>query len=367
MVNYKTGMVGAIVVALILAGALAYTATITPRVQEVTVTQTVTTTAERIVTSTVTVEKPAVAELKKVTISTLAPPSTSSWITFIIEELELDKKHGLDIEFVMQPSVRALYTDFPAGKYKVSTGGMLTFARMRLEGVPIKIFVTYQLFGTTVVVNTERAPDVKTLKDLEGKLVAGPLAAENLKAMQIYMKLLGVDLDKIKFQNFGHAATATELRSPTGRAVAGIMWAQLPSILELEEPKKFKAITSVAELENVWKEKTGTRHHWLLGFAIWEDLLKEDPDLAQRIYETFRDAVGFMRDFPDETIKIVSEKTKIPENVLWDATEKGRLKFLVKPAHTESDDIFKLYNIAVEMGFLDKLPPKDILYTGITP
>lgn len=372
MVNYKVGMIAAILAAVILAGSFAsYAAMVPPTggAAPVTVTRTETRTLEKTVTEVTTVERAVSPKLQKVTIGTLGAPSTSSWIVFVIEELKLDEKNGIDIEFVEQPSTSALYQDFRAGKYKISTGGTLTFANMFNQGVPIKIFLTYQLFGTAIIVNTERAPDIKSPKDLEGRVVAGSVAAENVRALLLYLSLLGVDINKIEMLNLEQSAAAAELRSPTGKAVAGILWAQLPSVLELENPNKFKILpgTSIPELERVWREKTGTDHHWLLAFAAWNDFIEENPELMQKIYDTFRDAVNFMRDFPDEMIKIVSQKTKIPENVLKDSVSKDRLKFLTKPIHTEKEALFKLYELSAQLGYIEKVPSEDIIYTGIRP
>lgn len=385
MVNYKVGMIAAILVAAILAGSFAYYAAtvqptvgpegVTTRVETITleraVTNVVTRTEVRTVTTTAfaTVTKTATPELKKVSIGMLASPSTSSWITFIIDEFDLDKKHGLDIEFVMQPSTAALYQDLRAGTYKIGVIGGLTAANMFNQGVPIKIFLTYQLFGTAIILNTERAPDVRSPKDLEGKVVAGPLAAENTRMMLLFLSLLGVDVSKIQLVNMDQGPAANELRSPTGRAVAAIVWAQLPSILELENPNKFKIVpgTSIPELEQVWFEKTGTRRSWLLTFAAWNEVIEKDPELIQKIYDVFREAVNFMRDFPEDTIKIVSKRTNIAEDVLRDSFEKGRLKFLVLPMHYEKEALFKLYELAAKQGFIDKVPSEDIIYTGLKP
>ncbi|MEM4303246.1 MAG: ABC transporter substrate-binding protein [Candidatus Caldarchaeum sp.] len=367
MVNYKAGMIASLLVAVMLAGALASYGIVGPTSREVTVTVARTATEFRteIRTETKLVTVSPTETLKKVTVGTLGPPSQSSWIVFIVEELGLDKKYGLDIEWVLQPSTTALYQDFAAGKYKVSTGGMMTFANMYLRGVPIKIFITYTLFGTAIIVNKERGPDVNSVKDLEGKIVAGPLTAENLRAMQMYMRWLGADLSKIQFQNFEHLAVPTELTSPTGRAVAGIAWETIPSRLELQDPAKFKVLYSIPELDAVWQKNTGTQYHWLLGFAAYEEVIKADPDVLQKIYLIFREATNYIRDFPDEAMKIIVKNTNISEELLKDAFNKGRLRFLVKPIHTEMNAVKQLFKVANDLGFINGIPDDNIFYKDL--
>src|SRR3990167_8031513 len=196
------------------------------------------------------------AQVPKAKVGTLAAPSTSSWMVAVMEGRQFDIKNGVDVEWVEQPSTASLYNDFAAGSYPMATGGIMTYANQYARGVKAKLFATYQLFGTSVIVNTERGPDIRSLKDLNGKELAAPLASENYKAMTIYMLWSGVDLKSLKTRNFEQPGVAADLRSPTGTAPAGIVWAQLPTRLVMDDPKKFKDLVSMDELEKLWRQKT---------------------------------------------------------------------------------------------------------------
>src|SRR3989337_2250019 len=106
------------------------------------------------------------AQVPKAKVGTLAAPSTSSWMVAVMEGKQFDIKNGVDVEWVGQPSTASLYNDFAAGSYPIATGGMMTYANQYARGVKLKMLATYQLFVTSVIINTERGADIRSLKDL---------------------------------------------------------------------------------------------------------------------------------------------------------------------------------------------------------
>jgi len=308
---------------------------------------------------------PSLAQVPKVKIGTLGAPSTSSWMVAIMEARQIDIKNGVDLEWVEQPSTASLYNDFAAGSYPLATGGMMTYANQYARGVKVKLFATYQLFGTSVIVNTERAPNILALKDLNGKDLAAPLAAENYKAMTIYLVWSGVDLKSLKTRNFEQPGVAAELKSPAGTAPAGVVWAQLPTRLVTEDPKKFKDLISNDELEKMWKQKTGTDYHWLLGWAVSEDFGRNNPALLQRVHSAMRETVEWFNGNTDEALKLVAKKTKDPVSILQETVKAGRVKFLQTTAESQEKDIMELLKISVKLGYVTKLPDAGFFYRGL--
>ena len=308
---------------------------------------------------------PASAQVPKVKVGTLAPPSTSSWMVAIMEARKIDLKNGVDIEWVEQPSTASLYNDFAAGSYPIATGGMMTYANQYARGVKLKLLATYQLFGTSVIVNTERAPNILTLKDLNGKVIAAPLASENYKAMTIYMLWAGVDLKSLKTRNFEQPGVAAELKSPAGTAPAGVVWAQLPSRLVIEDPKKFKDLISNEDLEKLWKEKTGTEHHWLLGWAVNDDYAAKNASLLQRVHSAMKETVDWFNANTDEAVKLVSKKTKDTVPVLTETVKAGRVIFLQTSAESQEKSIMALLKVSAQLGYVSKLPDSAFFYRGL--
>ena len=308
---------------------------------------------------------PAMAQVPKVKVGTLGAPSTSSWMVAIMEGRQIDIKNGVDLEWVEQPSTASLYNDFAAGAYPVATGGMMTYANQYARGVKAKLFATYQLFGTSVIVNTERAPNILALKDLNGKDLAAPLASENYKAMTIYMLWSGVDLKSLKTRNFEQPGVAAELRSPAGTAPAGVVWAQLPTRLVTEDPKKFKDLVSTEDLEKMWKQKTGTDYHWLLGWAVSDDFGRNNPALLQRVHSAMRETVEWFNGNTDEALKLVAKKTKDPVSILQETVKAGRVKFLQTTAESQEKALTELFKLSVPLGYVTKLPDAGFFYRGL--
>ncbi len=308
---------------------------------------------------------PVTAQVPKVKVGTLVAPSTSSWMVAIMEARHIDIKNGVDIEWIEQPSTASLYNDFAAGSYPVATGGMITYANQYARGVKLKMLATYQLFGTSIIVNTERAPEIVSLKDLNGKELAAPLASENYKAMTLYMAWSGVDLKSLKTRNFEQPGVAAELRSPRGTAQAGVVWAQLPTRLITENPKKFKDLISNDELEKLWKQKTGTEHHWLLGWAVSDEFARNNPAVLQRVHNAMKETVDWFNANTDEAVKLVSEKTKDPVSILKDTISAGRVKFLQTSAESQEKAIMELFKLSLPLGYVTKLPDAGFFYRGL--
>lgn len=317
------------------------------------------------VTACLTFPVPATAQVAKVKVGTLAAPSTSSWMVAIMEARQFDIKNGVDVEWVEQPSTASLYNDFAAGSYPIATGGMMTYANQYARGVKLKLLATYQLFGTSIIVNTERAPNIRSLKDLNGKDLAAPLASENYKAMTIYLVWSGVDLKSLKTRNFAHPGVAAELKSPRGTAQAGVVWAQLPTRLVTDDPKKFKDLASTDELERLWKQKTGTEHHWLLGWSVRDDFASNNPALLQRVHSAMKETVEWFNANTDEAVQVVSKKTKDPVPVLKETVKAGRVKFLQTTAESQEKAIMELLKISAQLGYVTKLPDAGFFQRGL--
>lgn len=249
-------------------------------------------------------------QVPKLKIGTLGAPSTSVWMVSALVAKRFDLKNGIDIQWVEQPTTAAVYNDFAAGSYQVATGGVISYANQYARGVKSKLFATYQIFGTSVIVHTERGHGINAPKDLNGKEIAAPLASENTKAMEIYLKWEGVDVKSLKIKNFEQPGVVAELKSPTGSAVAGIVFSQVPTRLVLDEPKKFKDLISADDLDALWKQKTGTEHHWLLGWAVHEEFARDNRELLQRTHNAMKETIDWVSKNQEEALEIVAKKLR---------------------------------------------------------
>jgi|SRR6476469_2532958 ABC-type nitrate/sulfonate/bicarbonate transport system substrate-binding protein len=304
-------------------------------------------------------------QVPKLKIGTLGVPSTSVWMVSVLVAKRFDLKNGIDIEWVEQSTTAAVYNDFAAGSYQVATGGVISYANQYARGVKSKLFATYQIFGTSVIVNRERGPGINSPQDLNGKEIAAPLSSENTKAMEIYLKWAGVDIKSLKIKNFEQPGVVAELKSPTGSAVAGIVFSQIPTRLVMDDPKKFKDLLSADELDALWKQKTGTDHHWLLGWAAHEDFARDNRELLQRTHNAMKETIDWVSKNQEEALEIVAKKTKESVPVLRETMKAKRVRFQQLTAESQEKALMELFKLGVESGMIAKLPDVNFFYRGL--
>jgi len=304
-------------------------------------------------------------QVPKLKIGTLGVPSTSVWMVSVLVAKRFDLKNGIDIEWVEQSTTAAVYNDFAAGSYQVATGGVISYANQYSRGVKSKLFATYQIFGTSVIVNRERGPGINSPQDLNGKEIAAPLSSENTKAMEIYLKWAGVDIKSLKIKNFEQPGVVAELKSPTGSAVAGIVFSQIPTRLVMDDPKKFKDLLSADELDALWKQKTGTDHHWLLGWAAHEDFARDNRELLQRTHNAMKETIDWVSKNQEEALEIVAKKTKESVPVLRETMKAKRVRFQQLTAESQEKALMELFKLGVESGMIAKLPDVNFFYRGL--
>ncbi len=305
------------------------------------------------------------SQVPKLKVGTLGAPSTSIWMVSVLQAKRFDLKNGIDIEWVEQPTTAALYNDFAAGSYKVATGGVISYANQYARGVKPKLFATYQIFGTSVIVNTERAANINSLKDLNGKELAAPLASENTKAMEIYFRWGGVDIKSLNIKNFELPGVVAELKSPTGSAVAGIVFSQVPTRLVMDDPKKFKDLISADELDKMWKEKTGTDYHWLLGWVAQDDFARDNKELLQKTHNAMKETIDWFNKNSEEALQIVAAKTKESVPVLRETLRAKRVRFMQLTAESQEKAMMELFKQGVDIGMIAKLPDANFFYRGL--
>src|SRR5216684_2208029 len=135
---------------------------------------------------------------EKLTIVIFAPPSLGALLPPVIKAQKFDIANGLDIAFE-ERTPDAYATQFNSGEFKIGGSASLTTMGLAdVRGVKVKyLFNLFDFWGTVV---TSR-DNVKTLKDLEGKELAGARSTTNYQMSEFFEKRQGVDLSKIKVVN----------------------------------------------------------------------------------------------------------------------------------------------------------------------
>src|SRR6478736_4677307 len=133
--------------------------------------------------------------LEKLSIVIFSPPSLGAFMPPVIKARKIDNAHGLDINF-QERTPDAYTAQFNSGEFKIGgSASLLTIGLADRRGVKVKyLFNLFDFWGAVV---TSR-PEIKTLKDLEGRQLAGARATTNYVMFEFFAKKLGVDVSKIQ-------------------------------------------------------------------------------------------------------------------------------------------------------------------------
>ena len=116
-------------------------------------------------------------KLEKVPMLIFGPPSLGAFLPPVIKAKKFDEKHGIDIVFTERPP-DAYIVQFNTGEFQLGGSAALLNVGLAVEK-GVKVVYLFNIFNYWSYVVTSR-PDVKTLKDLEGKEMA---AAKSTSAL----------------------------------------------------------------------------------------------------------------------------------------------------------------------------------------
>jgi NitT/TauT family transport system substrate-binding protein len=126
------------------------------------------------------------------------PPSLGAFLPPVIKAQKLDEKNGLAIKFE-ERTPDAYTAQFNSGEFQLGgSASLLTVGLADVRGV--KVTYLFNLFDFWGAVVTSR-PDVKTLKDLEGKDVAAAKGTTNWVMFDWFARQLGADTAKFSVVN----------------------------------------------------------------------------------------------------------------------------------------------------------------------
>src|ERR1700694_4070559 len=126
------------------------------------------------------------------------PPSLGAFLPPVIKAQKLDEKNGLAIKFE-ERTPDAYTAQFNSGEFKLAgSASLLTVGLADTRGV--KVTYLFNLFDFWGAVVTSR-PEVKTLKDLEGKELAAAKGTTNDVMFAWFARQLGADTAKFSVIN----------------------------------------------------------------------------------------------------------------------------------------------------------------------
>ncbi|TCT06087.1 ABC transporter substrate-binding protein [Aquabacter spiritensis] len=306
-----------------------------------------------------TLSAPAYAQgLDKLSIVVFGAPSLGAFMPPVIKAQKLDEKNGLDITFA-ERTPDAYTAQFNSGEYQVGgSAALLTVGLADVRGV--KVTYLFNLFDYWGAVVTSR-PEIKTLKDLEGKDLAAAKGTTNWVMFDWLARQQGVDTSKIGVVN-----TATP-------GLVGYALADRASAVQLWEPayttllsKKPTIRTLDLKIQESWTKFTGTKDIPYLGVAAHTAWVEKNKPLIPKLFAAYKEAAAWIAAHPDDAAKLIAPKgTPDDQKAISDLIKANdRLGMNVRWAGDVKKEIQAVYSAGRSIDFLPGDPSAATIYEG---
>jgi NitT/TauT family transport system substrate-binding protein len=300
---------------------------------------------------------PAAAQTPtKVTIVVFSFPSLGAFMPPVIKAGKLDAANGLDIEFV-ERTPDAYTTQFNSGEFKVGgSAAVLTVGLADARGVKVKyLFNLFDYWGTVV---TSR-PDVRTVKDIEGKELAAAGSTTNFVMFEFFAKKMGADISKFKVVNT--ATPGLVGYALADRADAIQIWEPAYTLLKSKKPDIRMLDTDTVR---TWRSFAGGERIPYLGVAAHTDWIEQNQAVIPKLYATYKAAGEFISSNPDEAAALIAPKATPEDRAALVSLIKAndRLGMSVVPAGDVSRQIDAVYKAGVDVGYFKSMPSNDTIY-----
>ena len=300
---------------------------------------------------------PAFAQaLEPISIVIFGPPSLGAFLPPVIRAQKLDENNGLAIKFE-ERTPDAYAAQFNSGEFKLGgSAALLTVGLADTRGV--KVTYLFNLFDFWGAVVTSR-PDIKTLRDLEGKEVAAAKGTTNWVMFDWFARQLGADTTKFSVIN-----TATP-------GLIGYALADRAAAVQLWEPAYTTLLSKKSEMRTIdlaiadsWKEFTSSRNIPYLGVAAHIDWVEKNQKLIPKLYAAYKEAAEWVTAHPDDASKLIAPKgTPDDQKAIAKLIRTNdRLGMNVQWASDVADEIKSVYAAGKSIAFLSADPAASTIY-----
>jgi NitT/TauT family transport system substrate-binding protein len=294
--------------------------------------------------------------LEKLTVLIFSPPSLSAFMPPVIKTRKLDQANGLDITF-QERTPDAYATQFNSGEFKVgAAASLLTIALADSRGVKVRyLFNIYDFWGAVV----SSRPEIKALKDLEGKQLAGARSTTNYVMFEFFAKKLGVDVAKIQVVNTAPPGLVSYALADRADAVQ--LWEPAYTLVRSKKPDIRTLDTS---MDQTWKAFAGGSRIPYLGVAAHADWADQNPTLVAKLYATYKAAAEWIVANPDEAAPLAAGRASA-EDIKAIATlirSKERMAISLVPADEVRKEIEAVYRAGIDVGYFANMPSSGTIY-----
>jgi len=299
--------------------------------------------------------------LEKLSIVIFSAPSLGAFMPPVIKAKKLDQANGLDISF-QERTPDAYTAQFNSGEFKVGgSASLLTIGLGDSRGVKLRyLFNLFDFWGAVV---TSR-PEIKTLKDLEGKQLAGARSTTNYVMFEFFAKKLGVDVSKIQVVNT--ATPGLVGYALANRADAVQIWEPAYTLLVSKKPD---IRTLDIDIEKTWKAFAGGSRIPYLGVGAHADWADKNPALVANLYATYKAATEWIMKNPDEAAPLVAPGATADDIKAMASLIRSnqRLAISLVGANEVRKEIEAVYKAGVDVGYFPTMPSSDSVYAKPMP
>lgn len=292
----------------------------------------------------------------KLSIVVFGAPSLGAFLPPIIKAQKFDEKNGLSITFD-ERTPDAYTAQFNSGEYQLGgSAALLTVGLADLRGVKVTyLFNLFDYWGAAV---TSR-PEIKSLKDLEGKDLAAAKGTTNYVMFDWFAHQQGLDTTKLAVVN-----TATP-------GLIGYALADRASAVQIWEPayatlisKKPGFRTLDLNIAEAWRAFAGSTAIPYLGVAAHIDWVEKNRPLIPKLYAAYKEAADWVVAHPDDAAKLISPKgTPDDQKAIADLVRANdRLGLNMHWASEVGKEIASVYAAGRAIGFLPGAPSAATIY-----
>ena len=284
------------------------------------------------------------------------PPSLGAFLPPVIKAQKLDEKNGLAIKFE-ERTPDAYTAQFNSGEFQLGgSASLLTVGLADTRGV--KVTYLFNLFDFWGAVVTSR-PEIKTLKDIEGKELAAAKGTTNYVMFDWFARQLGADTSKFSVVN-----TATP-------GLIGYAMADRAAAVQLWEPAYTTLLSKKSEMRTIdigiadsWKKFTGSNTIPYLGVAAHVDWAEKNQKLIPKLYAAYKEAADWVTAHPEDASKLIAPKgTADDQKAISDLIKANdRLGMNVKWASDVRKEINSVYAAGKSISFLPADPAASTIY-----
>lgn len=296
------------------------------------------------------------AALENLSIVIFGAPSLGAFLPPVIKAHKLDEQNGLAITFV-ERTPDAYTAQFNSGEFQLGgSASILTVGQADVRGV--KVAYLFNLFDYWGAVVTSR-PEIKTLKDLEGKELAAARGTTNFLMFDWFARQQGIDPTKLSVVNT--ATPGLVGYALADRADAVQLWEPAYTVLLAKKPSMRALDLKIAEK---WTAFAGSPNIPYLGVAAHISWIEQHRDLVPKLFAAYKAAAEWIVAHPDEAAKLISPKgSPDDQKAIADLIKSNeRLGLNVRWASDVRKEIAAVYSAGRSIGFLGSEPAATSVY-----